>query len=396
MRRSVATLLLVGMIGTGVAAPAGADEAACGDVTGIFFMSPSIISYDEGENLFVVGVNGTPCDEAVTYDWDFDQDGDYDDRSGQLVYFDPADWMDGPGSHVLGARAVADGETFTGKWPIQVTSPEGAGLSVSLGADATTTVGTSLPFLATATGYPEGSTLTYSWDLDDDGDYDDVADPSQGYVSVTWDTPGTHAVRVRLRHDQMAPGDPPATDTALVTVSGTITLGAVKLAGTPRAGQTLTANGATPTPGAATRTWEWLRDGRMIATTGVASYRLTSGDAGRRIAVRVRAGLDGWTDATPVTSPGVAVAALNLTRPSVAGTTRVGRTLTGRVGSWVAPGHTTTYRWLRDGRPITGATRTTYVATRADRGHRLSFRVVKRRSGFPTVVATSPARTISR
>ena len=53
-----------------------------------------------------------------------------------------------------------------------------------------------------------------------------------------------------------------------------------------------------------------------------------------------------------------------------------------------------TYRWLRGGRAISGATRTTYVTTRADRRHLITFQVTAKLSGFPTVTARSVSRRI--
>lgn len=61
-------------------------------------------------------------------------------------------------------------------------------------------------------------------------------------------------------------------------------------------------------------------------------------------------------------------------KPKLTGVARVGRTLRVRRGTWLAA-PTFRYRWLRNGAPIKGATRTTYRLRRADRGRRIAARV---------------------
>lgn len=124
------------------------------------------------------------------------------------------------------------------------------------------------------------------------------------------------------------------------------------------------------------------------------SYTLTTADSGRWVKVRVDAVRSGYGDAYAVTSNVVRVAAACTVRPTFTGTARVGRTLTGNKGTWRQVGHTFSYRWLRDGKPITGATRTTYTTTRADRGHLITLQVTVKRSGFLPVSAKSVARRI--
>jgi Flp pilus assembly secretin CpaC len=60
--------------------------------------------------------------------------------------------------------------------------------------------------------------------------------------------------------------------------------------------------------------------------------------------------------------------------PSITGTVLVGQTLTGHVGDW-SGNPTFTYRWLRDGVAIVGATAATYELVADDAGTEISFEV---------------------
>lgn len=82
----------------------------------------------------------------------------------------------------------------------------------------------------------------------------------------------------------------------------------------------------------------------------------------------------------------------NLVRPSIEGTARYGKRLTGRTGSWSPSAERYEYRWLRDGRLIGGADERRYTIRPADVGHRLSLRVTALTAGAAPVEAVSRPR----
>ena len=86
---------------------------------------------------------------------------------------------------------------------------------------------------------------------------------------------------------------------------------------------------------------------------------------------------------------------LHATTAKLSGAARVGGRLTALAGSWSPTPATTTYRWLRDGKPIASGTKRTYVPRATDAGHRISVRVQVMRERTLAGVATSPARRIS-
>jgi hypothetical protein len=62
---------------------------------------------------------------------------------------------------------------------------------------------------------PENRSLTYAWDLDNDGDYDDSTDENPNFDASDLDGPSTHTVAVQVTDDKGAK----ATDTAEVIVN---------------------------------------------------------------------------------------------------------------------------------------------------------------------------------
>lgn len=93
------------------------------------------------------------------------------------------------------------------------------------------------------------------------------------------------------------------------------------------------------------------------------------------------------TSIDPLETP--AAAPVNEARPTITGTPQVGRKLTADPGIWDTPGLTHTYRWLRNGAAITGATSRTYTPRAADIGRRISVRVTATPATGPTGTATS-------
>ncbi len=383
MRRMIGAYVAGVVALAGVVAPAAAEDEPPPQVR--IVNAPPFIPIDAKPVLVGATLDQTPAgDPPVLYEWDLDGDG-FDDGTNNAIIWNPAEHdLD---AYTITVRATVNGMTSTASTEILVI----AAFKVGLG-NPVAVAGRKSSIGATVSNYPLNSVLTFSWELDGDGDFDDIADPHDDLVEPIWATPGEYPIQVKVIHDQLA--DPvPVTASTIVKVIPPVTLTAASISGTLKAGSLLTATGATPTPSDAELTRSWLRDGTPIAGATGATYKLTTADAGRRISVRVDAARDGWGDALPV-SKTVNVAAACTVRPTFTGTARVGRRLTGSRGTWYAPSHTFSYRWLRDGKPITGATRTTYTTTRADRGHLITFQVTAKRSGFPTVTAKSAARRI--
>lgn len=80
---------------------------------------------------------------------------------------------------------------------------------------------------------------------------------------------------------------------------------------------------------------------------------------------------------------------VNYLKPSITGTKKRGSTLTAHVNSWSVKPATFTYRWMRNGVPISGATGAKYVLKSGDVGKRIKVKVTGARTSFTTVSAYS-------
>ena len=85
-----------------------------------------------------------------------------------------------------------------------------------------------------------------------------------------------------------------------------------------------------------------------------------------------------------------------VTRPKITGTAKVGKKLTASRGTWSLTGLSYSYRWLRDGKEITGATKSTYVLTKSDAGKKISVRVTARKKGYEKARRSSKQVKIRR
>lgn len=173
------------------------------------------------------------------------------------------------------------------------------------------------------------------------------------------------------------------------------------ISGRARVGYTLTATKGSWSPAATTVKYQWLRNGVAISGATASTYRLTGSDHTKEIRVRVTAYASSWPAANPgVRASGatarIAGGYLTAVTPTIGGTRRVGYLLTAYRGSWKPSGVTYSYRWLRNGVPISGATGKTYRLRSVDRGDRIRVRVTGRKAGYYTKTVTSAATSTIR
>ena len=79
----------------------------------------------------------------------------------------------------------------------------------------------------------------------------------------------------------------------------------------------------------------------------------------------------------------------NTARPRLTGVARVGATLTATRGTWTPSDVRTTYQWTVAGRPVSGATTSTYKVRPADEGRRIRLTVTATKAGYPTTSVRS-------
>lgn len=162
------------------------------------------------------------------------------------------------------------------------------------------------------------------------------------------------------------------------------------LSGVVQVGSTLTCDPGRWS-GAARLQTAWLRDGTPIAGATGAQLRLTAADAARAIACRITgtAGDRSTVAETDAVEVPPVTPIVNTVLPSVTGASVVGGTTTCDPGRWTAQ-PALTYRWLRDGVELRGATAQTREAAKADAGRTVQCAVTAT-VGAERVTALSPA-----
>jgi len=190
--------------------------------------------------------------------------------------------------------------------------------------------------------------------------------------------------------------EPVVTTVSAGTVArATFTVSRAVASGTAKVGKTLRASGAVASILGTTSTYQWLRGGKPIAGATRATWAVTAADEGKRLSLRVTVTRPGYTTVTVTSAATGKVRAGTVTvrkKPRVTGTAKVGKRLSVSKGTY-APGKVTvTYRWLRGGKAIKGATKKTYRLTKKDRGKRVSVVVSVKAKGYATKKVTT-ART---
>lgn len=159
-----------------------------------------------------------------------------------------------------------------------------------------------------------------------------------------------------------------------------------------RVGAKVTADPGTWTPGVAF-SYQWLRNGKTIAGATAKSYTPTPADRGKALSVRVtgtRAGSSPLTHTS--TQVKVQPGKLAHSTPKIKGSPRVGSKVAVAPGNWTN-GTKLTYQWLRNGKPIRGATAKTYTVKSTDKNAKLTVSVTGTKRGYaPLTVDSAPVK----
>jgi hypothetical protein len=166
--------------------------------------------------------------------------------------------------------------------------------------------------------------------------------------------------------------------------------GGVVVDGDAKVGRTLTATSTvTTTPASSTTTGQWLRNGEPVRSATGTTYVLTGADLDATITYRQTDALGGYERAVSTSNAigPVAKGDIAVSRPSIAGTAQVGRTLTVEPGTVAPSSATRTYEWF-SGTDSLG-TGTTYVVRPADLTRTIQVRVTAVLDGYVTTSTSS-------
>jgi hypothetical protein len=160
--------------------------------------------------------------------------------------------------------------------------------------------------------------------------------------------------------------------------------------GSPQVGREQRAVAGSWVPDGAEVTYQWTSDGKPIAGATASTYVIPPEQVGHEVEVRVTATAGGTS--TTKASDNIAdvyPARFSAPVPKIAGTATVGATLTAATGEWKPAASKLTYRWLRNGKKIKGATAATYVLTAADARKKIQVEVTGSALGYATLTKTS-------
>ncbi|OUE07365.1 hypothetical protein CMsap09_00355 [Clavibacter michiganensis] len=242
---------------------------------------------------------------------------------------------------------------------------------------------------------PEDSQIFY--ELDGGGEFvftdavgsvtvDRGYDSSVGFALTYGIVPDLWATAEAVGTTGSAPGSRPLTSTPPPAILGQAVYGA-----------TLSVRTGLWQPAPVRLSYQWYADGKALLGATGPTFLVDANRIGARITVAVRGARDGYASVERISAPTPRVPqpVVVAGTPVITGIAAVGRTVTARPGSWRPASVQLSYAWLRDGRPIPGATTSAYAITGADRGHVLSVRVTGTLPSYPAAqTRTSAGRTV--
>lgn len=169
---------------------------------------------------------------------------------------------------------------------------------------------------------------------------------------------------------------------------------APKVTGTAKVGAKVTATNGSWSAAPSSYTYQWKADGKAISGATASTYTIPAAQLGKKLTVTVTAVKGGWTSGT-ATSPAVAVAKGDAPKstklPVISGTAKVGKTLKTSTGTWSPAATSYGYQWYANGRAISGATKSSLVLKSAQKGKKITVKVIAHRTGHADGSAVSKA-----
>jgi hypothetical protein len=170
------------------------------------------------------------------------------------------------------------------------------------------------------------------------------------------------------------------------------------IGGTVAVGAKVTATATALLPDATTISYQWLRNGVVIAGATKVTYSVPVADLGARLSVVTTSSKPDYVSVTATSdvSSIVAKGTLSGPLPVITGTAAVAKMLTATPGTWSTSPVSRSYQWLRNGVAISGATKSTYKTTSADKGKTIRVAVTGVKNGYTTLKLTSAGTKIAK
>lgn len=246
-----------------------------------------------------------------------------------------------------------------------------------------TVTGTALPATATVRLTQSGKTLTATTDsVSADNRTLTATLDLTGAAAGTWNV-SVFTTCCEYQRGTFTVTEPQLTSTA-----------APKVTGTAKVGAKVTAAPGSWSAAPSSYTYQWQADGTAISGATAKTYTVAASVVGKKLTVTVTAVRSGWQSGT-ATSAAVTVAkgdAPTATKlPVISGTAKVGRTLKTSKGTWSPAATSYSYRWYANGKAISGATKASLKLKSAQKGKKITVKVVAHRTGHKDGSAVSKA-----
>lgn len=237
---------------------------------------------------------------------------------------------------------------------------------------------------------PSGVKLSYQW-LRNGKKITGATNSSRDAVAA--DLSGALSVRVTGSRKNFTTVAKTSARTVAVAAGTLRNVAAPVIDGDAKVGSTLTAAAGRWAPTAVSTTYQWMVNGQELRGATTPSFVPTSVQLGKSMSVQISAARAGYRTRKVESARSAPVIVpppfRNRAAPALTGHAVVGATLTTTNGAWTPKPSAYYYRWLRNGKKISGAARASYVLTKADRGATIASRVYARRVGFKTTTKTS-------
>ncbi len=253
-----------------------------------------------GETIELDGSRSTDCDGFITsYGWDLDQDGNFNDASEETTTYTPQE----SGDKTIGLKVVDNtGASDSAQKTISVT---GGGTNLPPDADPGDIYSCSAGGTATLDGSsssdPDGTIVSYGWDFDGNGNYDDAKGVR---VEYSCGAAGVKSVGLKVTDNEGATD----TGSTAVDVEGELTVNFSYTPSEPSVSEEVQFEGDTSTSGSSISSWEWDFDDGEVASTRNPTHSFSStGSYSVTLTVRTEAGSEDSTTEDVTISSGVSV-----------------------------------------------------------------------------------------
>ncbi|MET8689774.1 Tat pathway signal protein [Streptomyces sp. NPDC004732] len=162
--------------------------------------------------------------------------------------------------------------------------------------------------------------------------------------------------------------------------------------GTAAVGAKLTATTGSWSATPSSYTYQWKANGEAIPDATTSTYKIPAAHLAKKLTVTVTAHKPGHRDASASSAPvtvAKGAAPKATTKPTITGTTKVGKTLKSTKGTWSPTPTSYAYQWYANGTKITGATKSSLPLKSAHRGKKITLKVTTHRTGHHDGTSTT-------